>query len=1097
MADRYWVGGTASWDGTAGTKWATASGGAGGAAVPTTSDNVFIDANSGAVTVTIAVGNTGCANLNFTGFTGTLAGVSALTINGNLTVAAGMTWSNNSALTFTGTGAQTITTAGKTLNNHHTFTAPGGTYTLQDALVMGTGCQLTLTAGTLDANGFNVTCPGGFSSTGTSTRAFDIAGVTVTIAAGGSMGWTVSGSNLTLTVDTSTHITNPSLFTGNGLTYNDVTMAPNTTSMAVTGANTFRNFTCSTTTAHTFAGLNFAADQVVTGTLTLSSSAPNIRGFFRSNTIGTPRTITAAVTTLSEFDFQDITAAGAGTWTGTRLGDCKGNSGITFTAAANKYWVGNTGNWSAAATEWATASGGAAGANNLPLPQDTCIFDANSFSGDGNTVTIEQSFRVGTIDFTATDQLFTFAVGAAATFFGDITFDSNLTMSGTTTVTFAGRTTQTLTTVGKAWTAPITVDSPGGTFTLGDALTMNATHTFTLTRGTLNLNNQALSVGLFSSSNTNTRAITSGGATLTLTGTGSIWLITTVSGLTLNDALQVTATDSSAATRSFNHGGTSGGTETNCPSVNITAGTGVIGMNGHWKNLDYTGWAGSHSNGSRTIYGNLTASTGMTWTAGAATTTFGATSGTKTITSNGKTMNFPLTFNGVGGTWQLADNLTVDATNTTTLTNGTLDINGKTLSTGFFSTSNSNARTIKSTAANGKITTTSTTATTVFTATTTTNLTVTRNSWTIEIGGNTTNVRTCNLGSGITWPAISFTNTTANGGLDLVCSGTTTVIKSLSVSTPPQTIRRTASTTITIEDNTTGFPSGTAGNLITIGSITAASHTWTKSGGGQIDSDYLSISRSTATPASTWYANTTSTDGGNNSGWVFGAPPELFTASEGTFALNGQTASFITGFSIAANQGSFALNGQTSVFKYTVVADQGNYTLNGQTAISLITNPVAEGSFALNGQDVSLVGVFSTVASQGAFVLTGQDIIPDTGMLWSDNNGTEGTRFNINADGTQLIVRLNGTTYVSDTFASIDDGAFHHIAVSRSNGTIFFWVDGISVGSFADTTDTTGTGAVRIGDRFTGHIDDVRVTKGVNRYAGVFDVPFEEFPDQG
>ena len=30
MADRYWVGGTANWDTTIGTKWATTTGGAGG-----------------------------------------------------------------------------------------------------------------------------------------------------------------------------------------------------------------------------------------------------------------------------------------------------------------------------------------------------------------------------------------------------------------------------------------------------------------------------------------------------------------------------------------------------------------------------------------------------------------------------------------------------------------------------------------------------------------------------------------------------------------------------------------------------------------------------------------------------------------------------------------------------------------------------------------------------------------------------------------------------------------------------------------------------------------------------------------------------------
>ena len=71
MANRYWVGGTASWDATAGTKWATTSGGAGGASAPGTSDAVFLDATSGAVTVTLGA-NASVASVNQTGFTGTL-----------------------------------------------------------------------------------------------------------------------------------------------------------------------------------------------------------------------------------------------------------------------------------------------------------------------------------------------------------------------------------------------------------------------------------------------------------------------------------------------------------------------------------------------------------------------------------------------------------------------------------------------------------------------------------------------------------------------------------------------------------------------------------------------------------------------------------------------------------------------------------------------------------------------------------------------------------------------------------------------------------------------------------------------------------------
>jgi len=73
----------------------------------------------------------------------------------------------------------------------------------------------------------------------------------------------------------------------------------------------------------------------------------------------------------------------------------------------------------------------------------------------------------------------------------------------------------------------------------------------------------------------------------------------------------------------------------------------------------------------------------------------------------------------------------------------------------------------------------------------------------------------------------------------------------------------TAGTTTTVA--TFGI-NGSAGNLVTLSSITAANHTLTKSGGGTITCDYLYISRSTATPALTWYA-TNSIDGGGNSGW--------------------------------------------------------------------------------------------------------------------------------------------------------------------------------------------------------------------------------------
>lgn len=92
MAKRYWVGGTNSWNNTS--AWSTTSGGASGASVPTPTDDVYFDANSGTGTATCNYGlcnnfdATGCSTINFY-FT------DILQLYGNLTLdsTAGMTFS--------------------------------------------------------------------------------------------------------------------------------------------------------------------------------------------------------------------------------------------------------------------------------------------------------------------------------------------------------------------------------------------------------------------------------------------------------------------------------------------------------------------------------------------------------------------------------------------------------------------------------------------------------------------------------------------------------------------------------------------------------------------------------------------------------------------------------------------------------------------------------------------------------------------------------------------------------------------------------------------------------------------------------------------
>lgn len=93
--------------------------------------------------------------------------------------------------------------------------------------------------------------------------------------------------------------------------------------------------------------------------------------------------------------------------------------------------------------------------------------------------------------------------------------------------------------------------------------------------------------------------------------------------------------------------------------------------------------------------------------------------------------------------------------------------------------------------------------------------------------------------------------------------------------TPPHTIKFTAGTTTTV---TTFTVSGTSGNLMTLGSLTASAHTLAKAGGGVIERDYLSVSNSTASPSSMWYAGLNSSSGGNTSGWMFGTSSTILNA---------------------------------------------------------------------------------------------------------------------------------------------------------------------------------------------------------------------------
>jgi hypothetical protein len=185
--------------------------------------------------------------------------------------------------------------------------------------------------------------------------------------------------------------------------------------------------------------------------------------------------------------------------------------------------------------------------------------------------------------------------------------------------------------------------------------------------------------------------------TISLNSTGTIF--TGDTAMTVTGTPQIICTNSSATARTISPGVV---TEANSISFRVTAGTGSFTITSTHAvlNLDFTdgvnptGFAGALASTSPVIYGSLKFSTGMSVTAGTTTVRFRATSGTKTIDTAGITFDRNITFDGIGGTWQLQSTFTTGATKTTTLTNGALDLNNQTLSTGLFSSNNSNTRSI-------------------------------------------------------------------------------------------------------------------------------------------------------------------------------------------------------------------------------------------------------------------------------------------------------------------------------------------------------------------------------------------------------------------
>lgn len=572
MATLYWGGGAGTWNSSSATNWYTDAGRTTPAsAAPTSADDVDFASASNATAYTVTIG-TGAVCNNWT-----VAGPASGNVNfggsGTLTVYGSTTFASTgigapaagSTYTITFAATTSVTLKGPNAINLAlgaiTFDGVGGTWTLTGALT--SSSTITLTNGTLNTSASNYGMAIlGFASNNSNTRTLTLNGSSITCFANAC--WTASAT-LTLNAGTSTISVSPGspTFTGAGLTYYNVSFTSNALVFAtITGANTYNNLSFTARAATGLGLISIGNDFTVSGTLTINSGAtdPTRRTRFYSSTPGTQRTVTAAAISLTCVDFIDINAAGAAAapnWdlsaAATYAGNGTGNSNITFPTAKTVYWnLAGSQNWTA--TAWCTSSDGgatlnAANAANYPLGQDTAVLNE---VGSAGTITVAISNTlIGTLDFSPrTATAVTFATGTSVVaYVGDLSLSSQVTISGTGAFQFVGRgVTQSITSAGKTFTQPFTINSFTGTARFADNTTLS--NAITLTSGTLSINGKTVSITSFASTGTITRALTFGtSGIINISASGASAWSASGSGLTTTGTTsKISMTSASAKT---------------------------------------------------------------------------------------------------------------------------------------------------------------------------------------------------------------------------------------------------------------------------------------------------------------------------------------------------------------------------------------------------------------------------------------------------------------------------------------------------------------------------------------------------------------------
>jgi len=291
---------------------------------------------------------------------------------------------------------------------------------------------------------------------------------------------------------------------------------------------------------------------IVAATLTQFWTSFNISGdctgyiVIHSDEDGTAGLIDAAGTITNNYlILQDVTGS-----TGTFTANNSINDGNVTNWTVNEpasagyvYWIGNTGVWSDP-LNWSTGC--------VPGPQDTIVFDASSFTGTSDVVTVDINGYGYSMIWNGVTGNPIFAGNIFSIYLrNSLTLDATMSYNFQGEIEFNGATgTGSITSNGVVLNGNIRVDGLAS-WQLIDNLTSNAD--FILEEGTFSSNNQDISVAHFNTDYTNTRVLNMESSSYYMTSGDNETFVVDGSNLTLNEGTsEIIFNTSATSTAHFN-----------------------------------------------------------------------------------------------------------------------------------------------------------------------------------------------------------------------------------------------------------------------------------------------------------------------------------------------------------------------------------------------------------------------------------------------------------------------------------------------------------------------------------------------------------------